>query len=260
MSGITDWLLLRGLSREKRQWGRFPRVLETRLRGSKAHLLDHAGIGAAQHRVAPSTVEGMVDDLRDRFRRLRDAHPDGRWGILGVSLGGMVALSWLARYPGDFAVGVVVNSSAANLSTPLARLRPANLPQLLRVAREKDPVLRELRLLDLTTARHGQNTDIATEWAGYLAETPLAPGAFVRQLIAGMRFRAPRHLTHPVLFVSGAADRFVDPACTDRLAARFEAAHEVHPTAGHDLPLDEPEWLAERLEAFDAEHASARAS
>jgi pimeloyl-ACP methyl ester carboxylesterase len=253
MRGVTDWLLLRGLSREKRQWGRFPEVFEARIPGARTHRLDLPGVGAARGRPAPATVEAMVEDLRARFRPLRQAAPPaGRWGLLGVSLGGMVTLAWLAAHPEDFAAGVVVNSSAGNLSLPQDRLRLENLPGLLRAARAQDPVARELELLRLTTARHGENRDIAAEWAAYLAERPLERRVLIRQLVAGMRFRAPMRVPAPVLVVSGARDRFVSPRCSDRLAARYGAPHERHPDAGHDLPLDEPEWLSDRLAAFGA--------
>jgi alpha-beta hydrolase superfamily lysophospholipase len=51
----------------------------------------------------------------------------------------------------------------------------------------------------------------------------------------------------PVLVLNGAADRLVDPRCSRALAARWGAELHVHPHAGHDLPLDEPEWLVDRL-------------
>lgn len=191
----------------------------------------------------------MVDDLRERFQRLTNEHKGG-WGILGISLGGMVAMNWTYRFRQDFKAAVVINSSAANLAPLTHRLRPANLPTLLRAARAKDPVKRELIVLGMNTSRHGDNLSIATEWAGYQSEQPPRGGVVARQLLAGLLFRAPPELGVPTLFVSGANDRFVSPRCTTRLAAKYHAPHEQHPEAGHDLTLDEPEWLSSQIGDF----------
>lgn len=256
MSTVANWLLLRGLSREKRQWGTFPEVLEARIPGVKAHRLDLPGVGTENGRHAPALVEEMVDDLRARWAPLREAHP-GRWGILGVSLGGMVTMEWVYLHATDFAAAVVVNSSAADLSLPQERLRLSNLPAILRVVGARDPVERELEVLRLTTSTQKENQDIAAEWAGYLREHPVERRVLVRQLVAGMRFRSPPRLGPPTLFISAAADIFVAPKCTERLARKYGAPHEQHPTAGHDLSMDDAEWLAERIRTFSerAEHA-----
>ncbi len=251
MRVVTDWLLLRGLSREKRQWGGFEAVLAGR--GVAVHRLDLPGVGEAKARPAPALVELMVEDLRDRLRPTRAAGAGGAWGLLGVSLGGMVALEWTYRYPQDFKAAVVVNSSAGNLNPPQERLLLQNLPALLRAGRARDPVQRELILLAISTAKHGEDRRTASEWAEYLAEHPLDRRVLIRQLVAGLRFRAPPALGVPTLFVGGAKDTFVSPRCSERLAERYGVPLQIHPEAGHDLPVDEPEWLADRAIGFAEE-------
>jgi pimeloyl-ACP methyl ester carboxylesterase len=51
----------------------------------------------------------------------------------------------------------------------------------------------------------------------------------------------------PLPILSSAGDRLVDPGCSRRLAESWRAAHHVHPDAGHDLPLDDGAWVAERI-------------
>ncbi|MDF3831688.1 alpha/beta hydrolase, partial [Cupriavidus basilensis] len=46
------------------------------------------------------------------------------------------------------------------------------------------------------------------------------------------------------LVISSKTDRLVDPACSARLAAAWSVPHRRHPWAGHDLPHDDPAWLA----------------
>jgi hypothetical protein len=73
----------------------------------------------------------------------------------------------------------------------------------------------------------------------------------VRQLAAALRFRIPRggHRAN-LLVVASASDRLVDPACSVLLARRWKVPLRVHPSAGHELALDDPEWLADLCAAF----------
>ena len=42
-------------------------------------------------------------------------------------------------------------------------------------------------------------------------------------------------------------DRLVSPRCSQRLAAAWKVPLALHPSAGHDLPLDDPDWLLAQL-------------
>jgi hypothetical protein len=50
-----------------------------------------------------------------------------------------------------------------------------------------------------------------------------------------------------VLVLSSQGDRLVNPRCSARLASAWQAPHQQHPWAGHDLPHDDPDWLCQRL-------------
>ena len=52
--------------------------------------------------------------------------------------------------------------------------------------------------------------------------------------------------------VDDAGDRLVDPRCTTAIARAWGVPHELHPWAGHDVPLDDPGWVIEQVERFDA--------
>jgi homoserine acetyltransferase len=73
-------------------------------------------------------------------------------------------------------------------------------------------------------------------------------------MFAAARFRAePVGSSVPILLLSSAADRMVDPECSRRIAEAFATAHEVHARAGHDLTLDDPSWCAERIATWLAD-------
>jgi pimeloyl-ACP methyl ester carboxylesterase len=56
----------------------------------------------------------------------------------------------------------------------------------------------------------------------------------------------------PLLVLSSSGDQLVDPRCSQQLAQAWQAEHRIHPNAGHDLPLDDGEWVAQRVAAWVA--------
>src|SRR5262249_18650607 len=146
-SGAVHWLFLRGLSRERRHWGTFPETFERLVPSARVHALDLPGAGTERGRASPLTIAEIAADLRARWLPLRSAHAkDGRaWGILGMWLGGMVAMEWCAMHAGDFARLVLAGSSAGNLSKPWRRFDLRIVPAALRSLADRDPAKREER-------------------------------------------------------------------------------------------------------------------
>jgi predicted alpha/beta hydrolase family esterase len=50
--------------------------------------------------------------------------------------------------------------------------------------------------------------------------------------------------------LASSADRLVDASCTLQLAERWGSAMALHPTAGHDLPLDDGPWVVGQVEKW----------
>lgn len=235
-----SWLLLRGLVRERRHWGDFPDRLAART-GRAVHTLDLPGVGTERGRASPTTIAAIVADLRERWLPLRT--PDAR--LFAPSLGGMIAMAWAEAHPDDFAGVAVCNTSASDLAGPLDRFSPAALGTVAR-GLWKSGAAREAEVLALVA-----NTDagrgLAETFAGYSAESPIGTGVLVRQLMAATRARAPKALQTPLLVLCSEGDRLCHPKASRTLAERLGAPLVVHPTAGHDLPLDDPEWVVEQL-------------
>lgn len=231
---MAHWLLLRGLAREQRHWDAFPQKLADATRGT-VQPLDFPGFGTERARSSPRDLKGIVFDLRRRWMAL-DPRPDR---ILGLSMGGMTALDWAARFPDDFSRLVVVNASSTESPARL-RFRPRAGIRLALGATRSDPLERELDVLRATSVNRRGDEALARRWSLYArprTESVLA------QLWAASRFQLPRDLKPPSLIVAGGKDRLVDPACSERMAARLQAPLHIQPDAGHDLPLDAPDWL-----------------
>lgn len=247
-----NWLLLRGLAREQRHWDGFAATLERVVPGSRGFCLDLAGAGTEFARTSPASVSGIVEELRTRWLPLRDANP-GPWGLLGISLGGMVTMHWGGAFPGDFARLVIANTSAGNVSPPWRRMNLAVAPGVVRAMFQAIGPRRERNILSMTTNLARNNDARAERWARYLMERPISRTSVLRQLVAGSRFRAPRTLGAPLLVLSSGKDGFTDRTCPEKLALRFGAPLRVHPDANHDLGSDAPEWIAEQLRSWLAE-------
>lgn len=249
---VTDrWLFLRGLGREQSHWHTFPAQFVAGAEGTVVHTLDLPGAGTEHRRDCPLAMPAIASDVRDRWLSLREAHPGDRWHLLGISLGGMVAQQWAASHPDDFAHVVLINTSAANHSLPWERMSLTVLRDVLRaVATAHDDVARERIVLEIATRLFPDRDALARTWAAFHRARPLRRRNLLRQLVAATRFRAPPRIAAPTLVLVGAGDRLAHPNCGRRLAAHYGAALQVHPEAGHDLPLDAPEWVTDCVRAF----------
>jgi pimeloyl-ACP methyl ester carboxylesterase len=246
----VNWLLLRGLAREQRHWHEFSQRLVERLPSGRVQLLDVAGTGTERRRRPRPSIEWMA---RDVARRMPDAGADGpsSWGVLGISLGGMIALELCRLLPGRIARAVVVNASS-RLSGPATRFRPLAAARLAQALLSRDDTRREEIVLELTSRlalrERSRYARLAAEFA---RDAPMSPASVLMQLAAAARFSPPPVAT-PLLLVCSRRDGLVNPRCTRDLATFYGCGFDEHPDAGHDLPLDDPDWLCERTLRFEA--------
>jgi len=249
-------LLLRGLSREQRHWGDFPQRLEKALPGVQILMLDLPGAGTEHARPSPTTIAGITEDIRTRWLKAKGepgAPPShAPWGVMAMSLGGMIGLDWLNRHPSDFAGAVLCSTSAGGLSPPWQRMKLSVLPRFLGAFTQKNAVARERTILGFTTSdRAPHELDrVAADWARYPLDRPMGREAVVNQLRAALLFRAPLSVAQPVLFLAGERDQMMAADATRALATALRAPIHVHPTAGHELALDAPGWLADHVASW----------
>ena len=240
-----NFLLLRGWTREKRHWGNFPGILHHHLVGQNDQIfaLDLPGMGEFFHQPAKCSIHATTLQVRERWQVLAHQHP-GDWVLISISLGGMVALDWGARWPQDWRQIYLINSSVALLSPPWRRLRPSAYSQLLQIILESQVSAREQRVLELMTNFHQKTLAQAPNWARYACEHPVSLKNALIQLWAGIIFLPPKKLTVPLVVIASKEDRIVSYRCSQAIADKYHAAIYFHPSAGHDLPADDPEFLA----------------
>ena len=241
-------LLLRGLGREHRHWHGFDSILADRLPvPGETHCLDLPGIGSARSERAPLSVAGIARTMRKRWLSKVGAD-DALCGVVGISLGGMVAMDWITRWPQDFGFAVLMNASTAHTAAPHHRLRLNAMGPLIRAAISRNPARSEEWILRATSAAAGERHDyIMRERIRIARERTIPLAATVRQFVAAAGFAGPSAIRVPTLVLAGLGDRLTSPSCSMALARRFGADLRLHPTAGHDLTVDAPEWAAGKI-------------
>ncbi|SAL69688.1 Putative aminoacrylate hydrolase RutD [Caballeronia terrestris] len=241
---MSEWILLRGLTREARHWGAFPERFRTDLNdASGVTLIDLPGIGA--ERALPD-VASMATFVRGRANAMGLAKP---YRLLAMSLGAMAATEWATRHPEEIDRLVLINTSMRPFARSVERLRPAALPAFARIAAAWNrPQQCEAIIHRLTCNRRDTAAADIAEWTAIRASSPVSAASALRQLWAAARFRAPNTPSRcPTLLLSSAADGLVDPVCSARIATRWGTAHAEHPWAGHDLPHDDPAWTCRQI-------------
>lgn len=241
----VHWFLIRGLCRETRHWGPFLKRLEDD--GHKVTPLELPGVGTRKDKSSPLSIQEYVEDLRELFLKTESSGPKV---LMGISMGGMIALSWLSKYPEDFDSGIIINSSGGKLSPFYHRLTPAALKTLFNVFLAKNTSSRVKAILQGTTNIVKLDVELLDTWVSFEQEYAASKNSFLRQLISAATFSPPEALGRPVLFIASKKDYFVSYQCSIRLAQHYRQGFLIHPEAGHDLPLDDPKWLADRAGKF----------
>lgn len=241
------WVLLRGLTRESGHWGDFPLKLLRALRpgqpGVRLELLDLPGNGHLHRQSSPSSVTAMREACQQELLRRGVLPP---YNLLAMSLGAMVASDWAAHHPEDLESVVLINTSLRPFSPFFRRLRPANYWSLLALSLFRLSLRqREARVLAMTTRLVPKPEQVLDQWVDLQQRHPVRRRNALRQLLAAVRYRAsgarPRP---PMLLLCSRRDELVDWRCSQAISRAWGVPLRMHPEAGHDLPLDDGDWVA----------------
>ncbi len=252
---LRDWVFLRGLARESAHWADFPETFTAKVRGSRIFFADLPGNGRHFASRSPSSITSMMECVRHSSLSARPTE-EGAPGVtprylLAISLGAMVAVEWMSRYPEEIAGAVLINTSLRGINPILQRLQWRAWPELARIVLTHDPAVREQRILHLTSRQRSQDSALALAYASAFRLRPMRRINLIRQLWSAATYQAPPSPPMaPVLLLSSRVDRLVNPSCSAAIANAWHAPLACHPWAGHDLPLDDPEWVADRVNTW----------
>ena len=241
----NNWVLLRGLTREARHWENLTANLQTQLPDSTIITLDYPGCGLRHQETSPTSMAELLTDLKQQIpKHALPAH------FLGISFGGMVAVALADAYPELVQSVTLINSSSRGTGTIFSRLKPVSYLSLLKQFITSNPKQREASIIAMTSVEHQHDKELLARWTSYAKSNPVSRSTAIRQLRIAANFTLPQALNVPVLVLTSQGDTLVDYHCSEKIATQLHGQLAIHPWAGHDLALDDPEWVAEQCKLF----------
>lgn len=240
-------VLLRGLNRGNIHWADFAEILKKQMPNANIEMIEIPGNGLRSNEITPVDPMDCLNELRTKITFVGKKE---KFILVGVSLGGMLGLLWNEKFPEDLSGVVSVNASLDQFSKPWERFSLLATPKLTVALFNKNPIERERPILEVTANNKERIRQFEQIFAEHDAKHPAHPENIVRQLILASRIYISKADPDKTLILVGEKDRLVKPKCSKIIAQKFNLKIEVHPTAGHDMPIDDPWWLAEKITNF----------
>ncbi len=243
---LQNLILIRGLTRESAHWGDFVPQLKAAFPNAKLTQLDLPGAGPYFRETSPNTVNGILEKVR--AQALEGGALTEPATLIAVSLGGMVAWEWLLAYPEDIAGAVLINISLGGLSPFYQRLNWHCYGKLFAAAGNRNIEVREPGLLKLLSNREDNYQQTAADWIAIQKARPISAKTALRQLYAAATYQpGDAKPKPPILLLNSLGDKLVAPQCSEVIARKWQLELHTHPWGGHDLTLDDSQWVVAEL-------------
>lgn len=236
-------VLIRGLLREQRHWGGFIPQMQQQFPDYDIITPDIPGNGCLNQLTSPTHIAQFTDALREQIGQQSTIH------LVGLSMGGMIAVDWMQRFPAEIQSTVLINTSISNYSLFYQRLRWQAYLKIFKTLLAS-PESRERNILELTSNCYQNDANILNGWLAINRESPVSNQSAINQLMAAARFKVHVKPVHPLLIICSKADQLVNSNCSQAIHQQWGGEFYEHETAGHDLPLDDPEWLSQTIKSW----------
>ena len=241
---MINVLFIRGLTREVGHWRGFEKKFQLKNPNTHTMAIDLPGSGEFYQMTSPTHIDQYVYFMRTLYLKNKK---DGPVILIAISMGGMIALRWGEMFPEDIAKIYVINTSVSNFSGLTKRF---NIPRFIKILPKlfgKNIRKKEKAVLELTTNLF-KITEVELDFfESILKKHPISLKSSIAQILAASQFKLTKPLIAPVVVISSLNDRLVSSECSKSLSENLNVPIVVHPTAGHDLPLDDPDWLLSEL-------------
>lgn len=243
----NNWILVRGLGRSQGHWGRFKELFLEAFSGDRIEFLDLKGNGPRCDEISYTSIEDFMQDIRSRSELVREG---ARFHLVAISLGGMVCAEWAQQYPDEVASVTLVCTSSSE-SPFYERFNLRVIPRFIKGALGADVAGREKLLLETVTNSSQRRAEELPGFTRYSLQHPMKISNFLRQIWAAARYKVPQKLPVPVYLIGSYGDKLVSPNCTLRIAQKWGVTPVMHPWAGHDVGVDDPDWLLKQLRSLN---------
>ncbi len=218
--------------------------------------VDNRGSGQT---VVPPGAQATVDDMADDIATLLDHHRLGPAHVIGISMGGCIAMTLALRHPRHVR-SLVSAVSAAHAAKPSRTAFALETARLLRDQGVPRQLINRISALHLLSEAMFQYADFIQRWVD-------APPDPFEQSRAGYELQAAalerydirhqlQHIHAPTLVVSSPDDFLAPPRYQEEIAAGIPGAHFKSYPGGHVfmlLPLVAGQFVQDILD-FWAQH------
>lgn len=240
-----QWVLIRGIMSEAFHWWDFLPQLQAHFPEDQFFTPDILGNGQQFQHSTPFSLSKNIHALR------KQVPSAGKKILIGFSLGGMLSAEWAHQHPEEIEAVVLINCSFNN-SAFHKRMTPYSLQQIFKSVLQKDISKREEMIIQMTTSQIPINKikEIAIPWGARSIEFPVKPINFLWQLGVAAQIKQRPQPPAPVLVLGSAKDKVVHPECSKKIAQVWNLPLRNHPEAGHDLTLEDPQWVLKQVADF----------
>ena len=103
-------------------------------------------------------------------------------------------------------------------------------------------------ILEMTSNLYPNTEQLLQRWVSYAEQNTVLPSNALRQLLAASRYRVPNlQPDTPILLLRSKNDNLVNSQSSVSLAQNWSLPIETHPLAGHDLTLDDGDWVCQKI-------------
>ena len=239
--------LLRGLVREKEHWNWFKSYIEDQFPSANIILLEIPGVGETCDQISPDSFKEMVKFMRDKHEDTIKNDEENL--LMAMSLGGMIARVWLDIYPEDFKKVILVNTSFKGITPLFKRLRPLSLLRFINIFFTPSIESREKKILAMVSNNKIEREKLIDSWVDIQKKRPVRRKSFINQIKAALTSKVSIEMPKGVelLIIGAKGDGLCHYESSILLNKAWGGELKIHESAGHDLPIDDPNWLVSTM-------------
>lgn len=249
-AGAPVLVLLHGYTSHARTWDLFAEAMTDRYR---VLALDQRGHGESQW--APADRYG-IDDMADDLAALVKALALEKFSLLGLSMGGMVAMEYAGRRPKELQKVSIVDIGPEIVTQGVERIRTG--VQASDVFADRDEAFAQMRARDSRPpeAHHRHRVDYSLmrtedgKWT-WRYDRALRKPTTLRPRDPDRSWTSCANIAVPAQLIRGDLSDILSPEIAKRMIetipnARFDLVKD----SGHAVPLDQPDGFLTAARAF----------
>ena len=238
--------LLRGLVREERHWGPFKDKIASMIPNSLIETPQIPGVGSYNQMQSPTSFTDMINFMRNKIDWGK--HQKNERVLIAISLGGMIARQWTDLYENDFDKIILINTSYKGINPIYRRLQPLSILRFVKILFTPTIKARENAIIKLSSNNENNRLKHIENWVEIQNDRPVSRMNFFRQITAALKYNAPKTPPKkPIIVISSKADKLCHVKCSEQIHEIWGGKLYLHESAGHDLPIDDPDWLISKI-------------